>query len=77
MMKKYGFPRGDSMDDSSHDRALRARAEARLRDHPESEQHFSLEEAQRLIHELRVHQIELELQNEELRRTQQEARCRA
>jgi PAS domain S-box-containing protein len=47
---------------------MRIKAEARLKpgpavDHPETEN-------QRLLHELQVHQIELELQNEELRRAQ-------
>lgn len=60
------------MTESSPDRPLRARAEALLCDRPEQVEHLSPAEAQRLIYEFRVHQIELELQNEELRHTQQE-----
>jgi PAS domain S-box-containing protein len=52
---------------------LRRRAEERLRAktaelHPPR----TKEESQRLVHELEVHQIELEMQNEELRRAQEE-----
>lgn len=50
--------------------SLRSRAEAIVKAEAPREQVESLEEATRLIHELRVHQIELELQNDELRRTQ-------
>ena len=56
--------------------ALRLRAEDNLRVHevakPEA---LSSEEINQLFHELRVHQIELEMQNEELRRTQTELEC--
>lgn len=60
------------MPDSPDNQSLRARAEERLREGPEQETPLSPEEGHRLIHELRVHQIELEMQNEELRRTEQE-----
>ena len=56
--------------------SLRHDAEAKLRNGPElSSETFeamSSEHMQALIHDLRVHQIELEMQNEELRRTQAE-----
>lgn len=55
---------------------LRLRAENNLRAleaaHPEIP---SPEEFRRIFHELRVHQIELEMQNEELRRSQHELEC--
>jgi PAS domain S-box-containing protein len=46
---------------------LRGRAEARLRSEDGQTEDLSNGDLQRLVHELRVHQIELELQNEELR----------
>ena len=52
---------------------LRQRAEEKFRAYeaatPET---LSFEDTKQLLHELRVHQIELEIQNEELRRTQHE-----
>ena len=59
--------------DRSPDAAdLRRRAEDRLRAQlpPATRQPSTEAENQRLVHELRVHQIELELQNEELREIQ-------
>lgn len=49
---------------------LRERAEAALSATLTDIGRMSAEEIQRLVHELQVHQIELELQNEELRRSQ-------
>jgi signal transduction histidine kinase/CheY-like chemotaxis protein len=60
-MKKNGE---DTPDDRS---TLRRRAEARLRGrYGVSPRKLTPEEAQRLVHELEVHQAELEIQNEEL-----------
>jgi PAS domain S-box-containing protein len=49
---------------------LRRRAEEQLSAEASPAQEFSPAEAARMLHELRVHQIELEMQNEELRRAQ-------
>jgi len=48
---------------------LRREAEAKLKDWNLPDD-VPAEDAKRLIHELQVHQIELEMQNEELRKTQ-------
>ncbi len=51
-------------------RELRRKAEERLKLKPAVPEKLSELETQELIEELRVHQIELEMQNEEVRRTQ-------
>ena len=51
---------------------LRRRAEELLRGKPVDLAALSAEEAGRLLHELQVHRIELEMQNDELRRAHQE-----
>jgi PAS domain S-box-containing protein len=48
---------------------LRKRAEALIDDIPNADK-LKVEDLHQLVHELQVHQIELELQNEELRQTQ-------
>ena len=52
--------------------SLRQRAEAFLDTNPEETPTVSTADVKKLIHELGVHQIELEIQNEELRRAQTE-----
>ncbi|WP_341305210.1 EAL domain-containing protein [Pseudomonas sp. TMP25] len=53
---------------------LRLRAEASLQGHlPEAEAPQSVLNAQRLVHELQVHQIELQLQNEQLQTARNDA----
>ena len=51
---------------------MKRRAEARLRTKPEPGRNKWPQDAEKLVHELEVHQVELELQNEELRRAQGE-----
>jgi len=53
---------------------LRQRAEKRLKSQvPEPDQPYSHAQMQRLVHELQVHQVELEVQNEELRESREQA----
>jgi signal transduction histidine kinase/CheY-like chemotaxis protein len=61
-----------SSGDENARRALRRRAEERLRTRPTGPPVEAADDVLRLIHELQVHQIELEMQNEELRRARDE-----
>jgi PAS domain S-box-containing protein len=59
--------------DRHHEAELRQQAEAVAWSRDAQAQHsLSAEEARRLLHELQVHQIELEMQNDELRQAQAE-----
>jgi hypothetical protein len=51
---------------------LRRQAEERLTPRTSDPKHLFPEEVQALVHELHVHQVELEMQNDEIRRTQAE-----
>ena len=57
--------------DWSHAEELRLKAEERMKLENPLPEEISPAEAQKLIHELRVHQIELEMQNDELRQAQE------
>ena len=57
-------------DTSTGFKKLRRQAEERLHDTAGHVSGKALDDAQRLIHELEVHQVELEMQNEELRNVQ-------
>jgi signal transduction histidine kinase/CheY-like chemotaxis protein len=61
-----------SSGDETGRRALRRRAEEHLRARPAEPDIEATEDVLRLIHELQVHQVELELQNEELRHARDE-----
>ena len=65
----------DAAPKTRSEKLLRERAEEVTRENaasPESHESLSPQETRQTLHELRVHQIELEMQNEELRRTQVE-----
>ena len=57
---------------SDPEETLRRQAEARVQSDPELKAAFDAKSADELIHELLVHQVELEIQNEELRTAQRE-----
>lgn len=70
MRKKSNEEQGKAM--KSQEDNLRKRAELTIGTYAKSPQELTAVEARALVHELQVHQVELEMQNEELRRAQNE-----
>jgi PAS domain S-box-containing protein len=69
----------DKKNKSRKKTVLRRQAEKKLKDQGAEFEELTPEKSLRLVHELRVHQVELEIQNDELRQTQvrlEEARSR-
>lgn len=58
------------VDKGSHSSNLRSKAEAKISTTPPGGPELTIEEAKELMHELEVHQVELEMQNQELREAQ-------
>ena len=72
-MKTQNHGRNDSVGRTVDSTTLRRRAEEKARAAGDQDlEALSPEAARRLLHELRVRQIELEMQNEELRTQQQQ-----
>ena len=59
------------MKDRSEKAPLRKRAEKKVSEKNEAAEQAPSADMGKLIHELRVHQVELEMQNDELRKAQQ------
>lgn len=66
-MKRKSFPEINYNKFSN----LRKKAEKSLREYPIYMENFSLKEIKSMIHEIQVHQVELEMQNDELQRSQE------
>ncbi|MBI5603545.1 MAG: PAS domain-containing sensor histidine kinase [Deltaproteobacteria bacterium] len=72
-MAENKTPQNDRSDPSTDTgQTLRRQAEERLKQQSHDRGAMAPEETGRLFHELQVHQIELEMQNEELRRAQED-----
>jgi PAS domain S-box-containing protein len=72
-MKKDGFTEGHTTSSRETARSLRAEAETKIKAVELDEvKSLSADELSGMFHELRVHQVELQMQNEELRIAQQE-----